>query len=539
MWVAVPRTLALCPITPPNPSSFSSPSFSPLVFSAPSSFAPTPPPPPLRASSSPRISPTHPSPPRRAPGESGAGAGEDSRRQHKALLVETFHQSSTLRALLRQLSRKGSDPLRMLRRDGDWTSDQLWAAVAFLAESGRSGEALQVFDYWKNNEIARINEANYSRIIRFLCERSFTSEAVSAFQDMKSHDLIPSLAIYNAIIHGFAREKKFDEAIATLEKISEVGLPRKSETYNGLIQAYGSHKMYDDMSKCVKRMESDGCFPDEVTYNILITEFARGGLIERVERTFRTLLSKRMNLQPSTLVAMLEAYTDLEILEKMEKAYNRVLKTKAFLKESLIRKLAKVYIKNHRFSCLEDLGNDIGGTVGRNDLVWCILLLSSACCLSRKGIDSVVREMEVAKAQFSITFANILAHFYLKMKDFRALDVTFMRARKENIKPDIVTIGILFDACKIGYDGTRVLEEWVRNGYLQDIAQMRTNELVLTAFGKGFFLIKCEKLYSSLESDKKRSHSWRYCDLISLAFSGRKTGGQQPGLNTNKYEDLG
>nr|CAD1830146.1 unnamed protein product [Ananas comosus var. bracteatus] len=516
MWVAVPRTLALFPITPPNPSSFSSPSFSPLVFSAPSSFAPPPPPPPppLRASSSPRISPTHPSPPRRAPGNPAP-----------APAPAKTPGGSTRPSWSRPSTRAApSGPV---------------GAVAFLAESGRSGEALQVFDYWKNNEIARINEANYSRIIRLLCERSFTSEAVSAFQDMKSHDLIPSLAIYNAIIHGFAREKKFDEAIATLEKISEVGLPRKSETYNGLIQAYGSHKMYDDMSKCVKRMESDGCFPDEVTYNILITEFARGGLIERVERIFRTLLSKRMNLQPSTLVAMLEAYTDLEILEKMEKAYNRVLKTKAFLKESLIRKLAKVYIKNHRFSCLEDLGNDIGGTVGRNDLVWCILLLSSACCLSRKGIESVVREMELAKAQFSITFANILAHFYLKMKDFRALDVTFMRARKENIKPDIVTIGILFDACKIGYDGTRVLEEWVRNGYLQDIAQMRTDELVLTAFGKGFFLMKCEKLYSLLESDKKRSRSWRYCDLISLAFSERKTGGQQPGLNTNKYEDLG
>lgn len=346
-------------------------------------------------------------------------------------------------------------------------------------------------------------------------------EAVSTLQDMEKCGLVPSLAIYNAIIHGFAGERKFDNSSATFKKMLEAGLLPTSETYNGLIRAYGSYGLYDEMSKCVKRMEADGCFPNEVTYNILITELARGGLIERMDRIYRTLCSKRMNLQPSTLIAMLEAYADLGILEKIEKVYRRVMNSDAYLKECLIRKLATVYIKNYRFLHLEELGNNISARSGRTDLVWCILLLSSACVLSRRGIESIIQEMKVANVRFNITFTNILAMFYLKMKDFRSLDAVFSEAGKQNVKPDIFTVGVLFDACKIGYNGTHVIEEWIKNGSLEKVVEIKTDSIVMTAFGKGSFIKHCEKLYSSLESEAEQKKIWRYSDLISLAF-GKK-----------------
>lgn len=346
-------------------------------------------------------------------------------------------------------------------------------------------------------------------------------EAVSTLQDMEKCGLVPSLAIYNAIIHGFAGERNFDNSSATFKKMLEAGLLPTSETYNGLIRAYGSYGLYDEMSKCVKRMEADGCFPNEVTYNILITELARGGLIERMDRIYRTLCSKRMNLQPSTLIAMLEAYADLGILEKIEKVYRRVMNSDAYLKECLIRKLATVYIKNYRFLHLEELGNNISARSGRTDLVWCILLLSSACVLSRRGIESIIQEMKVANVRFNITFTNILAMFYLKMKDFRSLDAVFSEAGKQNVKPDIFTVGVLFDACKIGYNGTHVIEEWIKNGSLEKVVEIKTDSIVMTAFGKGSFIKHCEKLYSSLESEAEQKKIWRYSDLISLAF-GKK-----------------
>ncbi|XP_008811685.2 pentatricopeptide repeat-containing protein At4g14190, chloroplastic [Phoenix dactylifera] len=490
--------------TPTTSSSFSSSSFFPISKAISS-------PPPLRSSAS-RL-PHNYNPLPKEP------AAEDPRQQqHKTILVETFHRNNCLKALLGALSRKGSNPVRLLGRDGDWTHDQLWAAVTFLVEAGRAQEALQVFDFWKSKEMTRINDANYSRIIQLLCEGCLMEEAVSTLQDMEKYGLVPSLAIYNAIIHGFARDKDFDNSSTAFKKMLEAGLLPTPETYNGLIQAYGSYGLYDEMSKCVKRMESDGCFPNKVTYNILITELARGGLIERMERIYKTLRSKRMNLQSSTLIAMLEAYADLGILEKIEKVYRRVMNSKAYMKECLIRKLATVYIKNYRFSYLEELGNDISARSGRTDLVWCILLLCSACLLSRRGMESIIQEMKVAKVRFNTTFTNILAMFYLKMKDFRSLDAVFSQAGKQNVKPDIFTVGVLFDACKIGYNGTHVIEEWIKNGSLEEVVEIKTDNLVLIAFGRGSFIKHCEKLYSSLESEAEQKKVWRYSDLISLVF---------------------
>lgn len=381
-----------------------------------------------------------------------------------------------------------------------------------------------MFDLWKDKETSRISDANYTRIIRLLCEQNSMEQAVLTFHDLERYGILPSLATYNDIIHGFARIKEFDKSRDTLSKMVETGLLPQPETYNGLIRAYGGYGLYDEMSKCVKKMEAEGCFPNEVTYNLLIGEFARGGLLERMEGVYRTLLSKRMNLQPHTLVTMLEAYADLGILDKMEKLYRRVLHSKAFMKESLMRKLATVYIEQRRFVRLEEFGNEISSRSGRTDLFWCILLLSCACLLSRKGIESIVREMDAAKVGFNITFTNILGLFYLKLKDFKALDGALARVETHNLKPDMVTFGILFDACKIGYSGTRVLEVWKRSCYLEGEVEINTDPLVLAAFGKGCFIKNCEKTFSSLRFKAKERKLWTYGNLISLVFGGSKSG---------------
>ncbi|CAL9195202.1 unnamed protein product, partial [Musa hybrid cultivar] len=456
--------------------------------------------------------------------------------RHRTLLVDSFHRNNGLRALLGEVSgSKGSGPLRLLTRDGDWPDDHFWAVVALLVETGRADDALKVFDSWKKIEMTRTSVANYSRIIKLFCRGNLMSEAMSAFQAMEECGLVPSLAIYNAIIHGFARKKDFDNSNVTFRMMLEAGLLPTPDTYNGLIRAYGSFGLYDEMSKCVKRMESSGCFPDEVTYNTLITEFARSGLTEKMERVCRVLNSKHMKLQISTLVAMLEAYADLGMLEKMEKAYHRVLRSNGFIKENLIRKLATVYIENYRFAQLEDLGNGISAKSGRTDLVWYIMLLSSACLLSKKGVESLVQEMKLAKVTVNITITNILAHFYLKMKDFRSLDIVFLQAKANKVKPDVMTFGVFFDACKIGYDGTWILEQWIKNGSLEEAVGLKADQLVVTAFGKGFFLKLCEKHYSSLHPKEKEKKRWRYSDMIKLVFRKKSKGKDYSVCCSNGY----
>ncbi|XP_043720489.1 pentatricopeptide repeat-containing protein At4g14190, chloroplastic [Telopea speciosissima] len=450
---------------------------------------------------------------------------QHSTEKHTTLLVETFHENRILKTLFGKLSRMNSNPLQILQDDGDWSKDHFWAVMRFLKETSRSKEALQVFDMWKNIEKSRINEVNYGKLIEFLGEVGLMDEAASLLRDMKSNALSPSLEIYNSLIHGFARKGEFDNALFYFEEIEEMKLKPLTKTYNGLIQAYGDYRMYDEMNSCVKRMELEGCVPDDDTYNVLIRELARGGLIRRMERVYRTLLSKRMSLQSSALIAMLEVYVNLGILEKMEKAYRKVLNTKTPLNEGLIRKLARVYIENHMFSRLEDLGLDIASRKGRTDLFWCLRLLSQACLLSKKGMSSIAYEMEIAKSSWNITVANIIALAYLKMRDLRLLDAVLSDIQTKSVKPDIVTIGVFFDADDVGFDGMRALDAWRGMGLLEESVAMDTDPLVLTAFGKGHFLRSCEEMYSSLGPEAREKRVWTYHDLIEnvLKHNGKSS----------------
>ncbi|KAK6279330.1 hypothetical protein POUND7_019597 [Theobroma cacao] len=445
------------------------------------------------------------------------GPDGSSCKNHTALLVETYHHHRRLKALLERLEKDDSCPLQMLRDDGDWTKDIFWVVIRFLRRASRSNEILQVFHMWKNIEKSRINELNYEKIIGLLGEEGRVGQAVQALREMGGYGLKPSLEVYNSIIHAYARNGKFDDALSFLNEMKEIGLAPETDTYDGLIEAYGKYKMYDEIGTCLKKMELDRCRPDHFTYNLLIREFSRGGLLQRMEQVYQILLSKQMNLQSSSLVAMLEAYANFGILDKMEKVYRKVVNSMT-LKEDTIRILASVYIKNYMFSRLDDLGIDLSSRTGRNDLVWCLRLLSHACLLSRKGMDSVILEMCEAKASWNVTISNIILLAYMKMKDFKRLRILLSQLPSHQVRPDIITIGILSDAVEIGFDGAEALETWRKMGLLYRTVEMNTDPLVLIAFGKGHFLRDCEEIYTSLEPKARKEKRWTYHHLIDLVI---------------------
>ncbi|ESQ56232.1 hypothetical protein EUTSA_v10027431mg, partial [Eutrema salsugineum] len=132
--------------------------------------------------------------------------------------------------------------------DGDWSKDRFWAVLRFLRHYSRLHEILPVFDAWKNLEPSRKGQANCEEIIRSLCEERSMNEAIRAFQCMiDEHELIPSLEIYNSIIHGYANDGKFEEAMFYMNHMKEKDMLPETETYNGLIEAYGKWKMYDEI----------------------------------------------------------------------------------------------------------------------------------------------------------------------------------------------------------------------------------------------------------------------------------------------------
>ena len=325
-----------------------------------------------------------------------------------------------------------------------------------------------MFDKWKSKEDSRISEFNYRRIVRFLVEEGLVEDAVLSLKDMKNvNNLQASSEIYDSIIHGFIEKGRFEDALFYLKEMEDLDMKPQTSTYNGLIKAYAKNGLYDDMAKCVRRMESNGCFPDQSTYNLLIREFSVAGLIMMMERTYRIVVSKKMDLEGSTMVAMLEVYSNFGILEKMEKIYKRVLRLrpKVYLQDDLIRKVAAVYIENCMFSRLDDMGIDLYSKTRNTHIVWCLRMISQARLLSRTGLESVGLEMDYKKVRWSVSVANIMLFGYTKMKDFGRLKVVLAEMGARGVKPDIVTVGILWDVNGFGFDG---LDSWRKMGVFGD-----------------------------------------------------------------------
>lgn len=107
------------------------------------------------------------------------------------------------------------------------------------------------------------------------------------------------------------------------------------------------------------------------------------------------------------------------------------------------------------FSKLAVLANDIALQTGRAHLFGCLYILIQACLPSKK-------------VPWSVTVMNIILLFYLKMRDFTQLGLTFSDFARRHVRPDIVTVGILYDAHNVGLDWSFTLKTWRKYGYLEN-----------------------------------------------------------------------
>lgn len=438
----------------------------------------------------------------------------DSQKMPSSINRKGAHYPERVSSLEKFKTKKDSDPVLVLEEDGDWSKEQFWDVVSLLRQSSRSREIPEVFGMWKSRKISRINDDNYQKIIMILVEEGLLEAAVTIIKEMNHSGLRFS---YNSVILGFAKTGKFKDCVLYMKELEEeLGMKADTRTFDGLIQAYGNHKMYDEMNHCVKEMESRGFQSDHTTYNLLIREFARAGLLNKMESTYLNLPKRRLYLQRSTLIAMIEAYAKFGILDKMEKIYHQYLKSERVLQEDLIRKIAAVYVEKHMFSRLEELGHNLSSKNGCSELVWCLRLLCHACHLSKKGMYSVVEEMESLGVPWNPTITNILALAYMKMRDFNQLKLLLLELPYRRVKPDIITLGILFDACLDGLDGTSVKKTWDKMRFFDSDLEIYTDSLVLAALGKGYFLKTYEKMSMSPKTGSKVKQVQTYSHLINL-----------------------
>ncbi|KAL8260388.1 hypothetical protein R6Q59_028341 [Mikania micrantha] len=99
--------------------------------------------------------------------------------------------------------------------------------------------AHQVFDKWSSKDKSQVSVFNYERIARLLVDEGLVEVAVLAIEKMTSiHGMKLSSAIYNAIIHGFVENDRFEDALFHLKVMKDLKMKLHSSIYNGFIKYY-------------------------------------------------------------------------------------------------------------------------------------------------------------------------------------------------------------------------------------------------------------------------------------------------------------
>lgn len=397
--------------------------------------------------------------------------------------------------------RSGRSPFDILKSMNEWSPPVFWAVVEYLHSHRRMHEALEVFEWWKQQDGYRRCELHYTKFIRMLGQAQMPTEARALFVEMCELGLRPSVVTYTCLLQSYAERGLFEEAELILKDMVLSGDAKPNAvSYTGLIHAYGKHGMYDSMWRTFNRMKTHGVPADEFTYRTMIKAYARGGLFEKMQLTAKEMSRNDMFADSPTLNAVVQAYAEAGLVKEMEKHYEILTKYSFIPGHLTIKAMVGAYVKNSLFFQLSVFVKRVGlrrRTVG--NYLWNSLLISRAANFAMKDLKMEFENMKYAGFFPDVTTCNIMALAYSRMKQFWELHELVITMQNNGIAPDLVTYGAVIDVFIEEDLRPKLLEELVEFRNLDVVAEIETDPLVFEVFGRGGFLLACQTLSRNMK----------------------------------------
>uniref|UniRef100_A0A0D9VFH6 Pentacotripeptide-repeat region of PRORP domain-containing protein n=1 Tax=Leersia perrieri TaxID=77586 RepID=A0A0D9VFH6_9ORYZ len=167
--------------------------------------------------------------------------------------------------------------------------------VNALAEAGRAGEALKVFEEMLASGVAP-NASSYNILIK-LHARQLQFDL--AWELIHKSDLEPDVGAYSTLITGLCRAGKVVEAWGVLDWMLEKNCRPMVHTYTPIVQAYCSDGRIEEAKLLMAEMEHVGCLPNAVTYNVLIRALCDDGRFDEVDQVL--VESRTKDWKPTTV----------------------------------------------------------------------------------------------------------------------------------------------------------------------------------------------------------------------------------------------
>lgn len=417
------------------------------------------------------------------------------------------------RAAVLRLLKQGSCPRQILQNVQGGDPVQFWAVVDYLKARDRTEDALQVFQWWKNQAGYRAKEHYYTPFIHILRKARMPFQAQNLFNEMRDEGIQPSLATMATLMLCYAESGFPDQAQILWNEISNCGFQPDTVICMELMDAYGKMGFFNEIARIFEEIKSRGHILDAKIYTTMISCYGKGGQLQLMENIFEEMRSGGFSVDSSTVNLIVRSYSFAGSLTGMEESYRCLKAYRYFLEEETIREMAFAYIQKERFYQLGEFVRKVGlkrKNVG--NLLWNLLLLSYAANFKMRNLQREFLNMVDAGFKPDLTTFNIRALAFSRMEMFWDLHVSVLHMQHMNIAPDIVTFGAIVDSYLNGKMANKLSLALSQIGMHNLYPNVLTDPLVYEAFGKGDFHVSAENLLQY--PHKKHREKWTYSKLL-------------------------
>ncbi|XP_002966251.2 pentatricopeptide repeat-containing protein At3g42630 [Selaginella moellendorffii] len=408
-------------------------------------------------------------------------------------------------------------------RQTSWRPGDFWDYVASLNKGKRLDEALQAFEWWKQQPGYRAREEHFVRFMVMASKAGQPHAAQGVFDGMEAMQVRPSVVGFSALVQSYAESGEVEGAQSAMKRMLDTGIQPNVVTYGGLIRAYGKRGLFDEMAKVVNTMKTVRCEPDFFVYKNVIEAYASGGLVGRMDKAFKAMRADGWIPDSDILNLLAQGYASMGMIKEMEGAQGELRRIKGWPREESVRACALAYIRHNQFYQMEGFVKSLGMKRIGGNLLWNLLLLAHAANFSMKSLQREAVNMWSARCAPDVTTFNIRALALSRMQMLWDLHVLVQHMRAESVRPDLVTYGALVDAYAIARLLPRLPEQLDELDMADTIPDVRTDPLVFQAFGRGRFHAFCDAYVRSSSTTLVN-----YSTLTTAYLDARRTSGTSP-----------
>jgi pentatricopeptide repeat protein len=359
----------------------------------------------------------------------------------------------------------------------------------------------------------------------------------------------PNMYTYSTMIDAFAKNGQIEKAIEVFDSIMKDGVRPDVFVYTSMIDAFAKNGQIEKAIEVFDSIMKDGVRPDVFVYTSMIDAFAKNGQIEKAIEVFDSIMKDGVRPDVFVYTSMIDAYAKNGQIEKAIEVFDSIMKDGVRPDVFVYTSMIDAYAKNGQIEkAIEqfDLMKDDGM---RPDEVTFGALLN---CFAKTGkplneLLDLVKAMRESSIEFDIHVWSSIMEGFSRAEDEKdqkkALSIwkylsgqisheslgIDLPVKASHVLPNVVTLSIAIDACKIGRFEKEAHKAWLY-GQENDGIALESNVLTsyvecLVSFGERgadrvVGLITSEKLKNDRRSNNTNSISTSITfSAISLCFS--------------------